>query len=119
MGGNLQMGGGYSSMQGGRSGSYEVTTTTNNYSSEAINSGLLATTAALANQKVYANSFESARVETAQRLEGLASKVQAAMNNLNYKLEMFNSEMVSVVTEQYNVIKEKIYQVVEETFRNS
>ena len=32
---------------------------------------------------------------------------------------MFNSQMISVVTQEYNEIKERIYQVVEETFRNS
>ena len=32
---------------------------------------------------------------------------------------MFNSQMITVVTQEYNEIKERIYQVVEETFRNS
>lgn len=32
---------------------------------------------------------------------------------------MFNSQMLSVVTQEYNNIKERIYQCVEETFRDS
>ena len=32
---------------------------------------------------------------------------------------MFNSQMLSVVTQEYNHIKERIYQCVEETFRDS
>lgn len=32
---------------------------------------------------------------------------------------MFNSQMLSVVTQEYNHIKERIYQCVEETFRES
>ena len=32
---------------------------------------------------------------------------------------MFNSEMVAVVTQEYNVIKERIFQCVEEALRNS
>lgn len=125
-GGNLgaqgQVGATYSSsIQGGNlrnsyeGGNYNTTTTTTN----AIETGLLSTAVAVANQKTYASSFESARVETAQRLEGLAQKVKNEINNLNYKLEMFNSQMISVVTQEYNEIKERIYQVVEETFRNS
>ena len=118
--GNTQMGGNFnSSIQGGQMrNSYEANTTTFN-TNDAIQTGLLSTAVAVANEKTYASSFESARVETAQRLEGLAQKVKNEINNLNYKLEMFNSSMISVVTQEYNEIKERIYQVVEETFRNS
>lgn len=52
-------------------------------------------------------------------MEGLAQKVKNEINNLNYKLEMFNSQLLSVVSQEYNEIKERIYQVIEETFRNS
>lgn len=110
-GGNLgaqgQVGTNYSSnIQGGNirssydGGNYNTTTTTT--TTDAIQTGLLSTAVAVANQKTYASSFESARVETAQRLEGLASKVKNEINNLNYKLEMFNSQMISVVTQEYN-----------------
>ena len=57
-------------------------------------------------------------METAQRLEGLVQKVKNEIS-LNYKLEMLNSQMINVVTQEYNEIKERIYQVAEETFRNS
>ena len=62
--------------------------TTNQFTSsnDVVNNGLLGTVTALANQKTYASSFESARVETGQRLEGLAQKVKNEINNLNYKL---------------------------------
>ena len=115
--------GGYNGqVQGGQiRSSFETTTNSHQFTSsnEALTTGLLGATAVMANQKTYASSFESARVETAQRLEGLAQKVKNEINNLNYKLEMFNSQMISVVTQEYNEIKERIYQVVEETFRNS
>lgn len=52
-------------------------------------------------------------------MDGLGQKVQNEINNLNYKLEMFNSQLLSVVSQEYNQIKERIYQVIEETFRNS
>lgn len=125
-GGNFQGGiqggvttsGGYSTQVQG--GNVTTTTTSNNFSGDALQNGLLATTVTLAtNEKTYASSFESARVETAQRLEGLALKVKTEINNLNYKLEMFNSQMLSIVTQEYNEIKERIYQVIEESFRNS
>lgn len=124
IGGQGQVGGNFSSsVQGGNiRNSYEGTnnyTTTTTTTNEALQNGLLSTAVAVANQKTYASSFESARVETAQRLEGLASKVKNEINNLNYKLEMFNSQMVGVVSQEYNEIKERIYQVIEETFRNS
>lgn len=45
--------------------------------------------------------------------------MKTEINNLNYKLEMFNSQMLSIVTQEYNEIKERIYQVIEESFRNS
>ena len=57
-------------------------------------------------------------METAQRLEGLVQKVKNEIS-LNYKLEMLNSQMINVVTQEYNEIKERIYQVAEETLRNS
>ena len=108
-GGNYGVQGGYSSsIQGGNirssfegGNNYNVTTTTTT-TNDAIQTGLLSTAVAVANQKTYASSFESARVETAQRLEGLAQKVKNEINNLNYKLEMFNSQMISVVTQEYN-----------------
>jgi len=109
----------YSNIQGGQLRSSFETNNQISSSNEAITNGLLSTAVAVASQKTYASSFESARVETAQRLEGLAQKVKNEINNLNYKLEMFNSQMISVVTQEYNEIKERIYQVVEETFRNS
>jgi hypothetical protein len=112
-------GGNYSNIQGGPVRSSLETNNQFTSSNEAITTGLLSTATAVANQKTYASSFESARVETGQRLEGLAQKVKNEINNLNYKLEMFNSQMISVVTQEYNEIKERIYQVVEETFRNS
>lgn len=96
-------GGNYNQVQGGQVRTSYETTTNNQYTSstgnEALTNGLLSTAVAVANQKTYASSFESARVETAQRLEGLAQKVKNEINNLNYKLEMFNSQMISVVTQ--------------------
>lgn len=71
------------------------------------------------NLVTYSSSFESARVETFNRLDSWAVKVRTAINNLNYKLEMFNSQLLTVVTEEYNRIKERIYICVEETFRES
>ena len=110
-------------------GNYQTTTTaTNNYTTTGgqyngnlqfngdLNPQLMNTAA---NIVTYSSSFESARVETAQRLEGLANKVKTEINNLNYKIEMFNSQMLTVVTQEYNHIKERIYQCVEETFRES
>ena len=106
-GGNNQQGGNFGQNQGGyntQGANYNTTTayntggvqggqlrstfeTTNQFSSnDNVNNALLSTAAVVANQKTYASSFESARVETAQRLEGLAQKVKNEINNLNYKL---------------------------------
>lgn len=120
-GGNLQsglniQGGGYqSTLQGGHQyTSTQGTTLVTN--SVDVNKVMLDT---VGNLVTYSNSFESARVETAQRLEGLSTKVKTEINNLNYKIEMFNSQMLTVVTQEYNHIKERIFQCVEETFRDS
>jgi hypothetical protein len=72
--------------QGGYTTGYSNIQSGNNFTgNDAIQTGLLST-AAVAGQKNYTSSFESARVETAQRLEGLAGKVKNEINNLNYKL---------------------------------
>ena len=111
LGVNGQVGANFSSsVQGGNlRNSYEGTAVNNGYNvttttttNDVLNTGLLSTAVAVANQKTYASSFESARVETAQRLEGLAQKVKNEINNLNYKLEMFNSQLLSVVSQEYN-----------------
>ena len=83
---NYNTGTGYNNIQSGQVRSSIETTNQFNSSNDAINGGLLGTVAVLANQKTYASSFESARVETGQRLEGLAQKVKNEINNLNYKL---------------------------------
>ena len=69
-------GGNYSNIQGGQVRSSFETNNQFTSSNEAITTGLLSTAVAVANQKTYASSFESARVETGQRLEGLAQKVK-------------------------------------------
>jgi hypothetical protein len=120
-GGNLQsglniQGGNYqSTLQGGHQYTPTQGTTLVNNSVD-VNKVMLDT---VGNLVTYSNSFESARVETAQRLEGLSTKVKTEINNLNYKIEMFNSQMLTVVTQEYNHIKERIFQCVEETFRDS
>ena len=125
--GGVQFQGG---IQGGQSQSYQVnnnftgqlggsaniqTTTTNQY----VTNELSTTSGNSGNLVTYSSSFESARVETFNRLENWATKVRTAINNLNYKLEMFNSQLLTVVTAEYNRIKERIYICVEETFRES
>ena len=130
--GGVQIQGGVQGgLQGGQSQSYQVnnnftgqqlnggaqiqTTTTNQYVSNELSSS----TGNNGNLVTYSSSFESARVETYNRLESWATKVRTAINNLNYKLEMFNSQLLTVVTAEYNRIKERIYICVEETFRES
>ena len=98
-GGNLQ-GGNYTTTTYGNGGnmaniqggnirtSYETNVQSSN---NMVQTGALSSTLTINNEKSYSSSFESARAETAARLDSLASKVQAEINNLNYKLEMFNS----------------------------
>lgn len=79
----------------GNGGQYNATTTTtyqgnNNNTANQLFSGMDNTTKELTsvagNLVTYSSSFESARVESAQRLDGLANKVRTAIHNLNYKL---------------------------------
>lgn len=58
-------------------------------------------------------------MESLQRLERLSNKVQTQINTLNSKLQSFSSELLRVVSLNFNQTKEKIHYIVEEAFRES
>lgn len=51
-----------------------------------------------------------------KRLDILAEKVRVEMHSLNSKLEIFSSQMMTVVVQEFNFVKTKVYEMLEETF---
>jgi hypothetical protein len=67
----------------------------------------------------HATSFESARLESAQCLDTLSSKLHAEISGINYKIDMFNSKMNKVLAEEFKNLEEKIYSIVNRVFAES
>lgn len=67
----------------------------------------------------YSNSFESARIESAQCLETMSIKLQAELQNINYKVDMFQTKLLQVLNKELSDAKEKIYMIVNKVFEES
>jgi len=58
-------------------------------------------------------------MESLQRLDRLSGKVKTQINILNSKMELFGNEMMKMVNHSFSQTKDRIYQIVEETLRES
>lgn len=67
----------------------------------------------------YSNSFESARIESAQCLETMSIKLQAELQNINFKVDMFQTKLLQVLNKELSDAKEKIYLIVNKVFEES
>lgn len=65
----------------------------------------------------HSSSFESARIESAQCLETLSIKLHTEVSNINYKIDMFNSKMTRMLSNEFKNLREKINSIVEDVFK--
>lgn len=45
----------------------------------------------------YSTTFESARLESIQCLDGMSVKIQTEVSNINYKIDVFQSKMAKIL----------------------
>ena len=67
----------------------------------------------------YANSFESARVESMQCLDTLSLKLNTEIASLNYKVDEFYNVFIQHLTKELHLLKENIDKVVDNIFREA
>jgi hypothetical protein len=62
------------------------------------------------------DSTNYARNEAMKRLDILAERVRVELSSLNSKLETFNSQMLSIVISEFNFVKNKVFEILQESF---
>lgn len=67
----------------------------------------------------YSNSFESARVESTQCLDNLSQKIRREIGSIHSKIDVFNSRMSTLLTNELRTVREKVQQVLEAAFKES